>query len=410
MACDRKGNPVAGMPEIDGKTMPGYKPVAEAFAQNFGDPGEIGAACSVYVNGEQVVDIWGGLADAGTGAPWTGRTIAMVYSATKGLAAMCALLLAQRGELDLDRPVAAYWPEFAAGGKDRVTTRQVLSHQAGLPVIDRKLKYEDVLSGGPVVEALAEQPPVWEPGTRHGYHPLTYGWLVGEIVRRVSGQSIGAFFAREFARPLGLDTWIGLPADEESRVAVLAPPTPEDMMAAGAAAVYPDEESRAAAVALMTAFMDPQSLTTRATNLRGAMGGWAEQGSAAFHAAEVPSVSGITDASSLARVYAACVGPVNGYRILDAATIVEASKPASEGPDEILFAVTRFGLGFGLSDPATPLLGASSFGHSGMGGALGFADLDHRVGFGYVMNKLGVGSSIGPRASKLVDALRDCLR
>jgi len=192
--------------------MPGYEPVADAFAENFRGPGEIGAACCVYVDGEQVVDLWGGLADAGTEAPWTDHTIAMVYSATKGLAAMCALLLAQLGELDLDRPVAAYWPEFAAGGKDRVTTRQVLSHQAGLPVIDRRLKYEDVLSGGPVVEALAEQPPVWEPGTRHGYHVLTYGWLVGEIVRRVSGESIGAFFAREFARPLGLNTWIGLPS------------------------------------------------------------------------------------------------------------------------------------------------------------------------------------------------------
>ena len=189
---------MAGTPDIGGKTLPGYEPVADAFARNFRDPGEIGAACCVYVDGEQVVDLWGGLADAGTQALWTDRTIVMVYSATKGLAAMCALLLAQRGELDLDRPVAAYWPEFAADGKDQVTTRQVLSHQAGLPVIDRPLTFQEVLDGRPVTEALAAQPPVWEPGTRHGYHMLTYGWLVGEIVRRVSGESIGAFFAREF--------------------------------------------------------------------------------------------------------------------------------------------------------------------------------------------------------------------
>jgi CubicO group peptidase (beta-lactamase class C family) len=396
------------MPDIGGKTLPGYEPVADAFARNFRDPGEIGAACCVYVDGEQVVNLWGGLADAGTQAPWTDRTIVMVYSATKGLTAMCALLLAQRGELDLDRPVAAYWPEFADGGKERITTRQILSHQAGLPVIDRTLTHQEVLDGGPVTEALAAQSPAWEPGTRHGYHMLTYGWLVGEIVRRVSGDSIGAFFAREFASPLGLSTWIGLPAGEESRVAALAAPTPADMLAAQAARQERDEESRAAA-AVMAAFSDPQSLTMRTSSLNGAIGGWAEQNSPAFRAAEIPSVNGMTDARSLARLYAACVSPVDGCRTLDAATIAEATKPASEGPDAVIFTPTRYGLGFGLPTPATPLLGPSTFGHSGMGGALGLADAEHRVGFGYVMNKIGIASSIGPRAERLIDALRGCL-
>jgi CubicO group peptidase (beta-lactamase class C family) len=236
---------------------------------------------------------------------------------------------------------------------------------------------------------------------------LTYGWLVGEIVRRVSGESIGAFFAREFAAPLGLSTWIGLPASEENRVAALAAPTPADMPAAQAARQQPDEESRAAA-AVMAAFSDPQSLTMRASNLNGAIGGWAGQNSPAFRAAEIPSVNGMTDARSLARLYAACVSPVDGCRALDAATIAEATKPAFEGPDAVIFTPTRYGLGFGLPTPATPLLGPSTFGHSGMGGALGFADAEHRVGFGYVMNKIGIASSIGPRAERLRSPL--CLR
>jgi CubicO group peptidase (beta-lactamase class C family) len=397
---------LAGTPDICGKALPGYEPVVDAFALNFRDPGEIGAACCVYVDGEPVVDLWGGLADAGASAPWTDRTIVMVYSATKGLAAMCALLLAQRGELDLDRPVAAYWPEFAAGGKDRVTARQVLSHQAGLPVIDRTLTHQEVLDGVPVSEALAAQPPVWEPGARHGYHMLTFGWLVGEIVRRVSGESIGAFFAREFAAPLGLSTWIGLPASEESRVAVLAAPSFGDLPAAQEG----DEESRAAAAAVMAAFSDPQSLTMRASSLSGAIGGWAEQSSPAFRAAEIPSVNGMTDARSLARLYAACVSPVDGFRALDAATIAEATGLVSDGPDAVIFSPTRYGLGFGLPTPAAPLLGPSTFGHSGMGGSLGLADAEHRVGFGYVMNKLGMSSSVGPRAERLIDALRGCLQ
>jgi CubicO group peptidase (beta-lactamase class C family) len=159
----------------------------------------------------------------------------------------------------------------------------------------------------------------------------------------------------------------------------------------------------------MAAFSDPQSLTMRASNLNGAIGGWAEQNSPAFRAAEIPSVNGMTDARSLARLYAACVSPVDGCRPLDDATIAEATKPASDGPDAVIFTPTRYGLGFGLPTPATPLLGPSTFGHSGMGGALGFADAEHRVVFGYVMNKLDVASSIGPRAERLIDALRSCL-
>jgi CubicO group peptidase (beta-lactamase class C family) len=195
-----------------------------------------------------------------------------------------------------------------------------------------------------------------------------------------------------------------------ARRAALAAPAC-DMTADQSRLEQMDEESRARTAAVMAAFSDPRSLTMRASTLGGATGGWAEQNTAAFHAAEIPSVNGITDARSLARLYAACVSPVNGCRILGAATIAAATEATFDGPDAILLNPTRFGLGFGLPDPSTPLLGPSSFGHAGMGGALGFADAEHRVGFGYVMNKLGAAiSPIGPRAERLIDALRGCLQ
>jgi len=395
---------------VGGQVLPGYGRVADAFAQNLNEFGEIGAACSVYVDGELAVDLRGGLADAETRTSWSDQTIVMVYSTSKGLTAMCAHLLAQRGELDFGRPVADYWPEFAANGKDQITTRDILSHRAGLPVIDRKLTPDEVLAGEPVVAALADQAPAWEPGTRHGYHALTYGWLIGEIVRRVTGQSLGDYFAREIAAPLRLNTWIGLPASQEHRVAPVITPTMADFASAQASVGQLDDETRATATAVMAAFNDPDSLTMRASTLNGTMRAL-PQNSRGFRAAEIPSVNAMTDARSLARAYSACVAPVAGCRILDADTISSAIKASSDGPDAILLAPTRFGLGFGLATPANPFLGVSSFGHAGMGGSLAFADVDHRVGFGYVMNKLGVGlAPIDARAGRLIDALRNCMQ
>jgi CubicO group peptidase (beta-lactamase class C family) len=396
--------------DVHGTTAPGFGPLADAFTRNFRDEGEIGAACSVYADGEPVADLWGGLADASTGAAWTDQTIVMVYSAGKGLAAVCAHLLAQRGDLDLDQPVASYWPEFAAHGKAGVTTRMILGHRAGLPVIDRRLTQREVLAVQPVVSALAGQAPAWPPGTRHGYHLLTFGWLIGEIVRRVTGQTLGAFFAGQIAAPLGLNAWIGLPASEEHRVSALIPFTRADLALVQHRRGQQDGEARAAAAALNSACRDPASLTMRASTLNGAMGTLADHNSREFHASEIPSVNAISDARSLARTYAACVGQVGGHRVLDSGAVEAATEVASDGPDAILFTPTRFGLGFFLPAPAYPMLGPTSFGHPGMGGALAFGDLAHRVGFGYVMNKLGAGfAPLDLRAGHLVAVLRGCL-
>src|SRR3954468_7618649 len=195
------------MPEIDGTTAPGFEPVRRAFARNFAEHGEVGAAVGAYLHGRPVVDLWGGVADPAAGRAWQRDTLQVVFSTTKGVTAACAHLLAQRGELDLDAPVAEYWPEFAENGKDRIPVRWLLTHQAGLPAIDHPITPAEAIAWHPMVTALAAPRPFWEPGPEHGYHGHTYGWLVGEVVRRVTGRSLGTFLAEEIAAPLDLDLW-----------------------------------------------------------------------------------------------------------------------------------------------------------------------------------------------------------
>ena len=221
---------------IDGYVATEFEPVLDAFAQNFAERGEVGAAVSVYLDGQPVVDLWGGLADPVGGARWTEDTLVLVFSATKGVTAVCANLLMQRGQLDPEVAVAAVWPEFAARGKGEITVAQVMSHQAGLPYVEGEFTLEETLSWSTMVDALAAQAPIWTPGTKHGYHMRTYGWLVGEIIRRADPQhrSIGAFWREEIADALGVDFWIGLPESLEPRVARLVPPR-TDLRAALAA-------------------------------------------------------------------------------------------------------------------------------------------------------------------------------
>src|SRR5580698_798240 len=203
---------------IDGLVEPGFEGVRDAFAHNFEVGREGGSAFCLHVDGRKVVDLWGGWTDRDHHKPYGPDTLQLVFSTTKGATAMCANLLAQRGQLDLNAPVATYWPEFAQAGKEDVPVRWLLTHQVGLPAIDAHLTAEEALAWGPMCDALAAQAPFWDPGTAHGYHALSYGYLVGEVVRRVSGMSLGAYFAKEFAEPLGLEFWIGLPEDQEHRV------------------------------------------------------------------------------------------------------------------------------------------------------------------------------------------------
>lgn len=381
--------------EIHGTVDEGFGAVADAFARNFTDHGELGAAFALYVGGEPKVDIWGGIADKSTGRRWAGDTLQLVYSTTKGAAAICVARLVEAGKLTYDDLVADHWPEFAANGKESVTVAQLMSHQAGLPYADPPVSADDILAVTPVVEALGAQAPLWEPGTTHGYHALTYGWLAGELVRRVDGRRIGRYFADEIAGPLGLDFWIGLPESEEPRVSRLENSTPPT-----------DPE----ALALAMQIMGPGTPGFMALTMGGAMatiaGGF---NSRAIHATEMPAANGITTARSLARMYAATVGEVDGVRLIDDATVDLARVEAVYGTDHCLTMPTRFGMGFMLDGEFSMMLSAGSFGHPGAGGSLGYADPDAGVGYGYVMNQMAGSLAGDPRTVTLNAAVRACL-
>ena len=280
-------------PDVHGFVAPGFEPVRAAFARNFTEHGEVGAACCVYLRGEPVVDIHAGLADAATGRPWQADTLQLVFSATKGVTATCVLQLVERGAIDLDAPVARYWPEFAANGKERIPVRWLLSHRAGLAAIEGEFTLDEALAWDPVVTALAAQAPLWEPGTKHGYHLRSYGWLLGELVRRIDGRTPGRFFADEIARPLGLEFWIGLPEVEEPRVSTIVPPEP----------------APAEVQTLLDRLFAPDTIAGRAfsgpSDLFHYDAMWNRR---ALHAAELPSSNGIGTARALARLYASLVG------------------------------------------------------------------------------------------------------
>ncbi|SBT92147.1 CubicO group peptidase, beta-lactamase class C family [Streptomyces sp. DI166] len=387
--------------DVNGAVAEGFEPVGEAFARNFATLGERGAAVAVYRDGRKVVDLWAGAKDVDGTDPWQRGTAQVVRSATKGVAAAVLLLLHQRGQLDLDAPVGEYWPEFKARGKERVTVRQVLNHRAGLPVLDRPLTPQEALDPARGPEAVAAQAPAWEPGSAHGYHALTYGWMLDEIVRRITGQSAGEWIAAEIAGPLGADFWLGLPAAEESagragRVGDIEGPEPP------AGAVLRARPKRS----VTAAYTDPDSLTRRAF---AAITPFPEQNEPAYRASALPATNGIATADGLARIYAALIGEVDGVRLFDEATAKLARAEESAGPDRVLVVNTRFGLGFMLHGSASPFLSPDSFGHPGRGGSLGFADPASGIAFGYVTNGFRKTVTADPRAQALVRAVRESL-
>lgn len=390
-----------------GVVAPGWEQVRDTFEANFANGLELGSAFAVYHRGRKVVDLWGGIANDATARPWDDRTIVPVFSTTKGATAICANLLAQRGELDVDAPVASYWPEFAVAGKERIPVSQLLSHQAGLAWIDGPMTAEEALAWDPVTEALAAQAPSWEPGSSHGYHAVTFGWLVGEVVRRITGVSLGTFFRREVAEPLGLDFWIGLPEREEPRVARL-----ERLRIPGMSAEQAEQVRRRSVGELVASFMGPDAPLARSLDAPGgAFGDVDIWNSRAMHAAEVPSANGIADARSLARMYAACIGEVDGTRLLGEEQLARATTRHTSGPNTILFDLDiQFGLGFMVRTDLVALGGPRAFGHFGFGGSFGWADPDAELAMGYVMNRLEIGLAGDLRGVALIGAAFDAAR
>jgi CubicO group peptidase (beta-lactamase class C family) len=381
-----------------GWTASGFEGVRDAFEKNFADGLEVGAAFSAYHRGKKVVDLWGGQFDPTSGKDWEEDTIALVYSTTKGATAICANRLAQEGRLDVNAPVATYWPEFAKAGKEAIPVDWLLSHRAGLAWVDAPLTLPEVLAWDPMIHALEAQTPVWEPGTQHGYHAVTYGYLVGEVIRRISGRSVGTYFREEVGDPLGLDFWIGLPAENESRVSPLT---------GGFSALGGDGDSEMdpETAASLAALIGPDSMLGKALSGGGAFANTDDFNTPAVHAAEIPAAGGIGDARSIARMYAACVGEVDGIRLLTPEQIADATTQRTEGPDIVILNLDlQFGLGFFVPSSLLQLGGPKSFGHFGMGGSMGWADPEVELGFGYVMNRMELGLAGDLRSYSLVNA------
>jgi CubicO group peptidase (beta-lactamase class C family) len=370
---------------IHGTVAHGFQGVADAFEANFAEHGDIGAAVCVFHRGQAVVDLWGGWADREQGREWQHDTLQLVFSTTKGVAAACVHQLAERGVLDLDAPVATWWPEFAQQGKGDIPLRWVLSHEAGLAAVTGEVTMDDVLGWEGVVEAIAAQAPVWEPGTTHGYHARSYGWILGEVVRRATGRSMGRYFADEIAGPLDLDFFIGLPKRELGRVARLYPP------------VIDPEAAEA-----MDAFLGPDTMLGQVlrgpSNLFSYDDMWNRPD---VLAAEMPSSNGVGTARAVARLYASLIGEVDGVRLLAPETLARATEVQVNGPDHVIGLPMSFGLGF-MTPPSAG--GPGTFGHDGAGGSLGMADPAGEWALGYVMNQMQLGLTGDARSASLVAA------
>ena len=383
--------------QIHGKCDSKFDSVKDVFLENFRKRGDVGAAVCVYLQGKPVIDLWGGYADAARSRPWERDTIVTVASTTKGMVATCAHLLVERGQLDLDLPVAHYWPAFAQKGKENIPVRWLLSHRSGLPGVRQDMPPESLYDWNRYAAAIAETEPWWEPGSKHGYHALTYGFLVGEVIRRVSGQSVGQFFRNEISGPLNADFFIGVPEDQDHRAAEVIPgPIPDLEESPILAKILEDREGMTAR-AFINPPRQPDVFNTRA-----------------WRAAEIPSSNGHTTAWALARIYSMLAqgGVLDGLSILKSQTIENAIVEQSSGPDAILVYPNRFALGFGLSSELRPFgSNERAFGHSGQGGSTGFADLDAQVSFGYVMNQFLSPTVQAPdlRWPALANAVFDCL-
>jgi len=374
---------MADVIEIEGTVAPGLEPVRATFAANLESGEDVGASFCATVDGEVVVDLWGGFADQARTRPWEEDTIVNVYSTTKTMTALTALLVADRGELDFDAPVARYWPEFAAQGKADVKVSHLMSHSAGLSGWREPLKGEDLYDWEKATSLLAAQAPFWEPGTAPGYHALTQGYLVGEVVRRITGKSLGTVFREEIAEPLGADFHIGLPASEDARVADLIPPPP-------GAAVGDGQQTELQANMSRNPGIDVGATRTRA-----------------WRGAEIPAAGGTGNARSIAQVHAILAngGVAQGRRFLSEAGCRKALELQIEGEDLILGRAARYGMGFGLAGGIVPLPNPNSIFWGGYGGSLAIIDMDARTTFGYAMNKMAPTTTGDMRALGLAMAM-----
>jgi CubicO group peptidase (beta-lactamase class C family) len=371
------------MIDVQGAVAPGFEKVRDAFAANFAEAGEIGASFAIWKDGQYLVDIWGGWADAARSNPWQRGTLPNVWSTTKGVAALCLALLVERGALSYDDPVVKYWPEFGAHGKGKVTVGQAVSHQAGLSTLRETLTIENLYDHDDMAARMAAAEPLWEPGTRSGYHALTYAFITGELVKRVTGKSIGTFFREEIATPWEIDFFIGLPESEESRIAEMIP----------AENAQPLDAANLNEVQKLT-FANPAPSAT-APNER------------QWRAAELSSAGGRGSASALAKLFGAVAGGgiLAGTHLIGQETLAKLSAEQIFNEDLVLGMPGSWGAGV-LRNLGGLLYGPNeaTIGHSGWGGSFALCDPEAGVGIAYVMNQMGTDLAGDPRAMGLLDA------
>ena len=378
------------MVEIHGFCDEQFNSVKEVFAQNFDEGLEVGASFAATLNGKFVIDLWAGHSDAAQTKPWVKDTIVNVYSTTKVMTAICTLMCVDQNLLDLDAPVAKYWPEFAQGGKEELPVRYLLSHTSGLSGYGKPITTETLYNWQKVVNILAEQKPWWEPGTKSGYHGITFGHLLGELVRRVTGRTVGKFFKEEVADPLKADFHIGLPEEHDYRVGELIPPPEMDMSQLGE--------------------IDPNSIPVKTWT--SAVLNVADTKTRAWRGAEIPAINGQGNARSVARITAAlaCGGELDGVRLLSLNTIEKALEEQSYGTDLVLMVPIRFGLGFGLQTKEAPIGPNQRVLHwGGWGGSVSIMDLDAKVSISYVMNKMVQTTTGDPRSTRPISAFYESL-
>jgi len=392
-------------PPIHGHCDPRFEEVRRVFTENLASGADLGAGVAFTLHGELVVDLWGGFLEPDSDSEWQRDTLVNLYSTTKGMLSICVQQLVERGLLDIDLPVAEYWPEFAAAGKSEIPVRQLLCHQAGLPAVRKPLESGVLYDWGAFTSALADQEPWWEPGSRHGYHAMTFGHLVGEVVRRISGQGVGSFFKENVAEPLDADFWIGVPEEEHSRISRLHGRLMGGEGSGGGNKI-PD-----ALKSFLRDMADPTTMTGGAFNNPPISPDAVN--SPEWRRAEIPAANGHGTARSLARIYGALStgGEVDGIRILESESIERAIEVQAEGPDAVLGGMPmRFGQGFMLRSMIMPLSPSPrAFGHPGAGGSVGMADPDAGVGFGYTPNKMQMGLVGGAGAFAMLKAFFEAL-
>jgi CubicO group peptidase (beta-lactamase class C family) len=390
------------MSKVKGSVGRGWEPVREAFEANLASGEEVGCGVSVYHRGQKVVDLWGGHFDAERTTPYEEDTLQLVFSTTKGITAIAVAMCVERGLLSYDEKVSSFWPEFAQLGKESATVAQLLSHQCGLYTVDGDISLSDALDWSTITSRLAATKPRWEIGTQHGYHALTYGWLAGELVRRVdpAGRSLGQFVSDEIVTPVGGELWIGLPESQEPRVSPMI----------GSLAGGDDDTMDPAVKAMMEQFMGPNSPGGQALSLNGAFSVDGAFNRRDVHAAEIPAANGITNASTLARIYAATIGEVDDVRLVKPEIVDRARitvTPNGE-PDTCLIMPTTFGMGFMTHGMFSPYSGQGAFGHPGAGGSVAFAHPERELAMAYVMNQMATNLANDRRAQVLTDAAAAC--